>query len=168
MERNEVIAILEKENIGYESIRHKAVFSIKEMIDADVKNPDRIAKNLFLRDDKKRSYYLVSVRNDKAVDLKALRTAIQSRPLSFASEEDLKAILSLGKGEVTPFGLLDDRDHKAFFILDEYFEDGIIGIHPDDNTETIFLKTSDLLSLFSGYGISWKIVEIPEKTPENR
>ncbi|MBO8436723.1 MAG: prolyl-tRNA synthetase associated domain-containing protein [Spirochaetes bacterium] len=163
MKRDDIIAILEQKDIEYESIKHKRVFSIAEMNDVSVKNSERIAKNLFLRDDKKRNYYLVSVRNDKSVDLKALRNAISSRPLSFASEDDLNAILSLGKGEVTPFGLLDDKEHKATYIIDDFFCDGIIGIHPDDNSETVFLHTEELLSLFRQYSITCLSIDVPEK-----
>ena len=49
------------------------------------------AKNLFLRDDKRREYYLVTVRQDKRVDLKALRRALGSRPLSFGRTRSLRS-----------------------------------------------------------------------------
>ena len=75
-------------------------------------------------------------------------------------EDDLVYILSLKKGEVTPFGLLNDKEHKAVFILDSYFEGGIIGIHPNDNTATVFLKTADLISILSGIGTEIRIISI--------
>ena len=50
-----------------------------------------VAKNLFLRDDKRREYYLVAVRQDKRVDLKALRRALGSRPLSFGRTRSLRS-----------------------------------------------------------------------------
>ena len=53
------------------------------------------AKNLFLRDDKRREYYLVTVRQDKRVDLKALRRERMSRPLRFASDAELAALFNL-------------------------------------------------------------------------
>ena len=49
--RDDVIALLESRAIAFESILHKAVFSIQEMEEAGVMHGDRIAKNLFLRDD---------------------------------------------------------------------------------------------------------------------
>ena len=74
-------------------------------------------KNLFLRDDKKRHYYLVVVKKDKAVDLKGLRALLGSRPLSFASEQDLSRCLGLPKGAVTPLGILNDEYAKHFSFI---------------------------------------------------
>ena len=160
MNQEEILKLLDEKKIEYTLVHHKAVFTIDEMNEVDVPNKDRIAKNLFLRDDKKRSYYLVSIEETKRADLKALRMLLSSRPLSFASEDDLVYILSLKKGEVTPFGLLNDKEHKAVFILDSYFEGGIIGIHPNDNTATVFLKTADLISILSGMGTDIRIISI--------
>ena len=157
--RDDVIALLEEKNIAYESVKHKAVFSIGEMESVHLENSERIAKNLFLRDDKKREYYLVSIRNDRIADLKALRLMIGSRPLSFASEENLESILCLSKGEVTPFGLLNDSEHRTKFILDSYFVNGLIGIHPNDNSETVFLKVDDLFLIFKESGIDYIVVD---------
>lgn len=160
MNQEEILKLLDEKKIEYTLVHHKAVFTIDEMNEVDVPNKDRIAKNLFLRDDKKRSYYLVSIEETKRADLKALRTLLSSRPLSFASEDDLVYILSLKKGEVTPFGLLNDKEHKAVFILDSYFEGGIIGIHPNDNTATVFLKASDLLSVLENSGVKTEIADL--------
>ena len=160
MNQEEILKLLDEKKIEYTLVHHKAVFTIDEMNEVDVPNKDRIAKNLFLRDDKKRSYYLVSIEETKRADLKALRTLLSSRPLSFASEDDLVYILSLKKGEVTPFGLLNDKEHKAVFILDSYFEGGIIGIHPNDNTMTVFLKASDLLSVLDNSGVKTDIADL--------
>ncbi len=158
--RNEITELLEKRGCKFSIAGHKAVFTIGEMLDAGVPHPERIAKNLFLRDDKKRAYYLVTLENSRTADLKALRTLLSSRPLSFASESDLEAILGLGKGEVTPFGLLNDKEHRTVFVLDSFFSEGIIGIHPNDNTATVFLKTSDLLSILSENGTECRTLQL--------
>lgn len=157
--RDDVLSLLREKGIAYESVHHIAVFSIPEMEESGVPHGERIAKNLFLRDDKKRCYYLVSVRNDRHVDLKALRHIIGSRPLSFASEDDLHSILGLGKGEVTPFGLLNDTEHRAAYILDSFFSDGIIGIHPNDNTETVFIPAAELLSIMKENGTESSVID---------
>lgn len=161
MTKEDIITLLDNRNTEYSLVQHKAVFTIDEMNEVDIPHKERIAKNLFLRDDKKRSYYLVSIEEDKRADLKVLRTLLSSRPLSFASEEELESILSLRKGEVTPFGLLNDNEHKAVFILDSYFSGGIIGIHPNDNSATVFLETKELLSIFEESKIETHIVDIP-------
>ena len=46
-------------------------------------------------------------------------------------------------------GLLNDKDLKIKFYLDKDFlkNKQIIGIHPNDNTATIFLKVEDLIKI---------------------
>lgn len=51
---------------------HEAVFNMAELDSVDLPYPDRDAKNLFVRDDKKKNYYLITVMGDKRVDLKEL------------------------------------------------------------------------------------------------
>ena len=78
--------LLRSRGISFEETRHPPVYTVDDMLALDMPHPDRIAKNLFLRDDKKRNYYLVVSREDRKVDLKALREVLGSRPLSMASE----------------------------------------------------------------------------------
>ena len=75
---------------------------MEEMAAVDLPYPEADGKNLFLRDDKKRHYYLLTLRGDKRVDLKAFRQANGTRPLSFASAEDLQAKLGLLPGGGDP------------------------------------------------------------------
>ena len=44
---------------------------------------------------------------------------------------------------VTPFGLLCDGDRKVTFYFDKAFMGGLAGIHPNDNTATVWLKAED-------------------------
>lgn len=101
--KQEIIDLLNTKNIEYEVISHKAVFTIDEMLALNLPKAELVAKNLFVRDDKKQNYFLFVVREEKMVNLKQMRERIDSRPLSFASESDLYKYLSLSKGSVTPF-----------------------------------------------------------------
>ena len=121
-----------------------------------------VAKNLFVRDDKKRNYYLISIKGDKRIDLKEFKNQNNTRKLSFASETDLMNILNLTKGSVTPLGILNDKDKKVKFFLDKEFlaKPYTIGIHPNDNTATIFIKTIDLIEIIKSHGNEVKIINI--------
>ena len=117
------------------------------------------AKNLFIRDDKKRNYYLLTVKGDKRVNLAEFREQNDNRRLSFASPADLKEKLDLTPGSVTPLGLLNDQKHEASFYLDEYFTDQLrIAVHPNDNTATIWLNPQDLLAVVKKQGNPIKVV----------
>lgn len=162
MNKKEVYEFINKRNIWYEITEHEAVFSMDELSKVEVPYPKYDAKNLFVCDDKKRNYYLITVRGNKRVDLKKFREKNNTRPLSFASSCDLEGILNLKPGSVTPFGLLNDKELKVQFFLDKEFLDDkkIIGIHPNDNTATIWLKTCDLIEIIKEHGNQINIVEI--------
>ncbi len=162
MNKQEVYAFLKSQNIPFEITEHKAVFNMEELNSVDLPYPSADAKNLFVRDDKKKNYYLITVHGDKRVDLKEFRKAHGLRNLSFASAEDLFAILQLTPGSVTPLGLLNDPDNKVKFFLDKGFleEPGLIGVHPNDNTATVWLKTADLLRLIREHGNEIETVEL--------
>ena len=162
MNKREIYDFIKSRNIWYEVTEHKAVFSMKELSEVEVLYPEYDAKNLFVRDDKKRNYYLITVRGNKRVDLKKFRNDNGIRPLSFASADDLKNIMDLVPGAVTPFGLLNDKDLKVTFYLDKDFfkDEQIIGIHPNDNTATIWLKVTDLIDIIKEYGHEVNVVDI--------
>lgn len=113
MNKDEVYAFLLKCGVSFEVTEHKAVYNMKEMAEIELPHPEADAKNLFIRDDKKRNYYLLTVKGDKKVDLKEFRKNQQTRALSFASDEDLSNILGLIPGAVTPLGILNDDECKV-------------------------------------------------------
>lgn len=162
MTKQETYDFLDAKNIEYEITEHKAVFSMDEVCDVELPHPECDAKNLFVRDDKKREYFLITVKGNKRVDLKEFRKVHGTRPLSFASAEDLMNFLSLTPGSVTPLGLLNGAGHKVKFFLDKDFLEppGLIGIHPNENTATVWLKTADLLKLIKENGNEVELAEL--------
>lgn len=121
MDRQGILDYLKSRNIRFELTEHKAVSTMEALSDVVLPYSEAEAKNLFVRDDKKRCYYLITVRGDRRVDLKEFRRRHETRPLSFASETDLKAMLGMMPGAVTPFGLLNDTEHRVEWFLDETF-----------------------------------------------
>lgn len=162
MNKQEVYEFLKSKNIWFEIAEHKAVFNMNELSDINVPYPVYDAKNLFVRDDKKRNYYLITVKGNKKVDLKIFSNTNNTRRLSFASSEDLMSILNLIPGSVTPLGLLNDKNLKVTFYLDKEFLENkkIIGVHPNENTATIYLKVEDLINIIKEHGNKVNIVEL--------
>ncbi len=160
MTKQETYEYLTKHGVQYEVTEHEAVFNMEELDAVALPYPDRDAKNLFVRDDKKKNYYLITVRGDKRVDLKEFRKKHQLRNLSFASAEDLMSIMGLIPGAVTPLGLLSDEERKVTLYLDAAFGDGLAGVHPNDNTATVWLKAADIAQLISEHGNTVHIVDI--------
>lgn len=160
MNKTETYGFLRAKNIPFETVEHAAVFNMEEMSKIDLPHPEADAKNLFVRDDKHRNFYLITVRGDKRVDLKEFRKANGLRPLTFASGEELFENLRLTPGSVTPLGLLSDEERKVQLYLDRDLAAGLIGVHPNENTATVFLKTEDLIGLIKEHGNEVYTVEI--------
>lgn len=153
MNKQEIYDYLNAENIKFEITEHKAVYNMEELAEIKLPHPEADAKNLFVRDDKRQNYYLITVRGEKRVNLKDFRRENGTRPLTFASPEELSEILGLIPGAVTPLGLLNDKDHRVKFYLDKDFTDmDFIGVHPNDNTAAVWLKPADLISLLKKKG----------------
>ena len=91
MTKLETYDFLRAAGVAFEITEHKAVYNMEECACLDLPYPEDEAKNLFVRDDKKRDYYLITVRGDKRVDLKEFRRTHGTRALTFASADDLIA-----------------------------------------------------------------------------
>ena len=96
-------------------------------------------------DAKGKRHFLVTCDEKKKVDLKALGRTLGAGNLSFASEERLEEHLGLKQGSVSPFGLMNDPDHTVEFFIDKDLSRcKSLGIHPLENTATVFLSFKDL------------------------
>ena len=158
---DEIIRMLEKKGVPYSIIEHKRVFSIAELDDIDANGKDAIVKNIVLCDDKKRSFFFLTVPPHMRVDLKALRKCLSSRPLSFLDENRLHEFLKIGKGEATPFALLNDEENLFSFILYRSLLNKMIGIHPNDNSKTVFLNSLSLLQMLRELGKDCLVIDVP-------
>ena len=161
MNKNETLHYLDQLGIKYEIVEHPAVYNMAEMEKIALPHPEADAKNLFVRDDKKRDYYLLTIRGDKRVNLQQFHEENDTRRLSFASPQDLKEKLGLEPGSVTPLGLLNDSHHEIPFYLDSYFrQQSRIAVHPNDNTATIWLKPQALIHFIKDLGNPVKVVKM--------
>ena len=113
MYKDKIYRYLDENSIWHEITEHKAVYNMAEVAELEMPYPEADAKNLFVRDDKKRNYYLISVKGEKRVDLKEFKQKHGTRNLSFASEKDLMNIMGLIPGAVTPLGVLNDSELKV-------------------------------------------------------
>ena len=154
MNRQQIYDYLQENSIWHEITEHKAVYNMAELAEVPCPYPEADAKNLFVRDDKKQNYYLITVKGEKRVNLKAFRKAQGTRNLSFASAEDLLKRLALIPGAVTPLGVLNDETRSVQVFLDQDFlqEPGLVGVHPNENTATVWLKTEDLIRIIREHG----------------
>lgn len=143
--KEEIIKFLDDNKIEYKLIEHKAVYTMDDIQKLNIENYGVEVKNLFLRDEKGKNHFLIVARNDTNINLKELKDKIHSSKLSFASEQRLDKYLKLKKGAVSPFGILNDEKSEVNVYVDERLKnEDRIGIHPNDNTATVFISTRDV------------------------
>lgn len=162
MNKENIYSFLKQNNIKFEVDEHIPVYNMEDLRKVSLKYPNYDGKNIFLRDDKKRNYYLITILGDKKVDLKKFKIDNGLRSLSFASEVELYNFLKLTPGSVTPLGLLNDKEKVVKFYIDKDFfkEPFIIGVHPNNNSATVWLNVNDLVDIIKNHGNDVYITKI--------
>jgi Ala-tRNA(Pro) deacylase len=139
---------LENHSIEYILHEHEAVFTVPEAIIHCGHIPGTHCKNLFLINKKKDQFYLVTISHEKRLDLKQFRKMIGAPKVRFAGLVDLKSILGLTAGSVSPLGLINDINNKTIFMVDEeVWNAEEICCHPNINTETLQIPNKDFQKL---------------------
>lgn len=159
--KEEIEALLKKEEVPFTSISHPTVYTMEEMEAAHIMDNGPVCKNLFVRNAKGNVNYIVSLPEEKQVNMKLLAEDISSTRLSFGSADRLMRFLKIEHGSVSPLGVWNDESNTVQAILDEdLMKWEKIGVHPNDNTETLWLKPSDLLKLMEKSGNPVRVCRI--------
>jgi len=140
----DLFLILADLSIGYKKYDHEAVFTVDEAKKIRLDFSGAETKNLFLKNRNTSQYYLVVMLADRKADLKKLASQLSESKFSFASPDELKKILDLTPGSVSPFGLINDCNHKTIVVIDQaIFDFDNVGFHPNINTATLVISTAD-------------------------
>lgn len=159
MGKQEVVALLNERGVTFDMVEHEAVYTMEGMDELQLPFAQEVVKNLFLRDDKKRNYYLVVMPEDKPANIKELRATLEARPLRFASEEDLAKYLGVIAGAVTPFGALNDPEGIVQVVFDEDLRSySGLGVHPNDNTATLHVPLDAILAIYDEREIPYRFI----------
>ena len=151
--KEEIYHILEEKGITFEKLEHQAVYTMEDMDKAGITARGTVCKNLFLRDAKGKNHFLVTVPEEKRVDLKILAERIGSTKLSFASADRLAKYLGVEQGCVSPFGVLNDESGSVTVVFDQdLLFKGAVGVHPNDNTATVWLDFESLRRVIEEHG----------------
>lgn len=159
MQSSQIIAnYLKTYKINYEAFAHKPFFTVEETLGQYAKMGIPENKSLFLRDEKKRRFFLVVIEGTKSADLKALAARFGERRVSFASEKYLADQLHTYPGAVSPLGLVFAEAKDIEVLIDQDLlenEYGYLGFHPNENTATWKMSNSDFITFI--HSLSQKI-----------
>lgn len=143
-------------------VEHEAAFTVDQAVGLRGTIPGLHTKNLFLKD-KKGAFFLVTLPEDAAVDLKRIHTVIGAKGrVSFGSAEAMVDLLGVTPGSVTPLGLINDDEgrvtcvfHEALGVAD------LINVHPLRNTATVTLARADLFAILAASGHDPQVLPLP-------
>uniref|UniRef100_A0A672PL04 PrdX deacylase domain-containing protein 1 n=1 Tax=Sinocyclocheilus grahami TaxID=75366 RepID=A0A672PL04_SINGR len=109
--RNRLEELLKRLNIDTICVDHPEVFTVEEMMPHVAHLSGAVTKNLFLKDKKKKSLWLLSVRHDRQLNLSdvAKRLGLGSGNLRLADESLMLEKLKVGQGCATALSVRHDR-----------------------------------------------------------
>lgn len=140
-QKNEVENYLKSNHIDFIKHEHREVFTCEDVEKYCPDIPGMACKNLFLRNQKKKRYFLLVLPADKQTDLKKFAELAGDKKLSFGSADDLIEKLSLKPGSVSPFGLINDTEGEIELFIDkEVLDADIVSFHPNHNSASLELS----------------------------
>ena len=153
----EAYDLLEKLNISFEKLEHVPITSVENL---DFKLPGQQVKNLFLKDKKSRRFYLVLLHDEKQANLSLLAESLGEKKLSFARDEQVRDLLRVQPGTITPLSLIFDSDHKIQMVVDSQVDQTLtIGVHPFINDTTLNIKFIDFKRFLEYTGHELRVVD---------
>ncbi|MCH4886010.1 prolyl-tRNA synthetase associated domain-containing protein [Acidaminobacter sp. JC074] len=148
-----VTDLLKEAGCDFKVYDHPPVFTVDQAKQHTSHLPGVHCKNLFLRNRKGKQHFLFVFQEDRQVNLKDLSDSLGTSGLSFASEERLYKYLKLKPGSVGPLGLIHDcKKHVTVYFDQQIVESEYSSFHPNINTQTIVIKTKDLLRFIESLG----------------
>ena len=161
MTREALLAKLDSLGFNTRTVDHPPVFTVAESQSLREAIPGGHTKNLFLKD-KKGAYFLVTLEENAAVDLKTIHTLIgASGRVSFGKPEQLMELLGVAPGSVTVFAAINDTAHQVRIVLDKPLMDhAVINGHPLINTATTSIARDDLLTFLAHTGHEPLIIQV--------
>ena len=146
---NRVYESLARLEIPFTRVDHEAAFTMEDCAAISEALDVHICKNLLLTPRNRSAFYLLCLPAEKPFSTKDFSKLIGSSRLSFATEEDLVALLGCHAGSASVLGLMNDTEHRVTLAIDRAVaEDEWFGCHPCKNTSSLRLKTRDVLEKF--------------------
>jgi Ala-tRNA(Pro) deacylase len=159
--RDDLFRFLDELGISHQTKDHAPVFTVAESVALRDEIPGGHTKNLFLKD-KKDQYFLLTVEENAAVDLKTVHTLVGgASKFSFGKPEKLQEYLGVIPGAVTAFGIINDTENNVTIVLDEeLMKNDIINCHPLANDATTSIGREDLIRFVEATGHKANVLKV--------
>lgn len=147
--REKVEKLLKELQIEY-TVEDTPVMTIEQAKQYPLQHREAASKSLLLID-KKAAVFCVTVFEDKRVDLKRLKELLGCSRLSFVNSQQALDLFGYQVG-ISPLGVINDKTNTVTVVIDEYFKDKLIMIHPNSEKATMWLKCQDLVEVINKVG----------------
>lgn len=159
----DLFSFLDGLGIKHSTTQHAPVFTVAESESLRDLIPGGHTKNLFVKD-KKDQYFVLTVEENAAVDLKTVHKTIgAASKVSFGKPEKMLEYLGVIPGSVTVFGAINDTGQHVTFVLDsELMKHDLINGHPLSNDATTTVGRDDLVRFLEATGHTPLILKVTE------
>lgn len=153
--------LLDELHIAYEYIEHPPAPTIEIAKQYWAGHDAQHCKNLFFRNHKGNRHYLVILNCDQDMAIHDIEKQLHQGKLSFASEARMEKYLGVKPGSVTPFGLINDKEHHVTVFLDQTLQKAEkLSFHPCINTASLIIKKEDLIKFLDYCGNEYIWMEV--------
>lgn len=154
-------SLLEQLQIQFEYYEHPPGPTIEEALKYWKNIDSTHCKNLFFRNHKGNKHYLVILEHSQNLAVRDLEQKLKQGKISFASEKRLLKYLGLNPGSVTPFGLINDKDHHVHLFIDKNLLGAEkLSFHPLVNTASLVIRKQDLLKFLDYTGNTYEFIDL--------
>jgi Ala-tRNA(Pro) deacylase len=158
----DIYKFLDDHQIKYERHDHPPVYTVEDVIRLVPPLEAAKTKSLFLRDAKGSRHFLIIVKGEKRVDLKALPDLLNSSRLRFGSPDRLKKHLGVDPGSVSLFAVVNDIGKAVELIIDTaLWKSDAFQFHPLVNTSTLVISRDNVKQFLDTTGQDAQILDVP-------
>ena len=158
--KEKVFKYLKDLEIEFQIYDHPALYTCSDKEKYGLKIDGIKIKNLFLRNKNKKSFYLISMKEDKSVDLKKLALILNETKLSFANEEQLFSKLKITSGTVSLLNVTICEKDVIFIIDQDLISDDKVCFHPNDNTATVTFSGIHIKRILNDCDVKYQFISL--------
>jgi Ala-tRNA(Pro) deacylase len=156
----QLYGMLQEQGIDYTLTHHKPLMTVEDArsIRSESETDQGQIKNLFLKN-KKGAMWLLTLHENREINLKEVATALGARRFSFCNAERLMTYLGVTPGAVSPLALINDVGTEVNFFIDEFLlESDMIHVHPLHNQATVGIGVREMLDFLSSQGHAHRVL----------
>jgi len=159
--QKELYGLLGQLSIEFEYHEHPPLATIEDAkIHWENYNSGR-CKNIFFRNHKGDRHYLVVLEHLRQLNIRDLEKRLRQGKLTFASDKRLKKYLGVEPGSVSPFGLINDTEKHVHLFIDEKLKEfDHLTFHPNINTSSLVISSSDFLKFLEYTGNTFEFIRL--------